>query len=331
MKPSIPTPLRSHVTENAPSPAPISTITARAAKRAGLRVDFAIAGVSKSGSSFLHETLMANGAISMPAREVFELHSQHYDGSVFPKLAQELDHTKITGIKRPNLIFDLNALNRLRAVPGDTKIIIQMRDPVVRAISHFFHLRRYSQVRFASLDEMVEALIEGELGALGGKAYDIEAESRYADVIAQIRFLFGNDRVTLLSFEHMKAKPQSTADQVCDFIGAPPAPVPQLPSIPQKVIYADDWQKLWASSCQLEGICDEDGLVVAYRKRPLAANRQRRIDDIRHRAHDFYDSTKPSLTRQQRERLQIHFRDEYKFLEREGFTMTELDRLTTIA
>ena len=292
----------------------------------GIRLDFVIAGISKSGTSFLHECLMANPGISMPPREVIAFHPRYHGRTAIRELAAELDHSLTTGIKRPNYLHDYRAMNLLRRFSCG-RVIVVLRDPVVRAISHFFHLRRYSQISFVPFEEMVDALTSGDIAHLNGEAFEIEAESRYSEAIANARRLFGADKVFLLSFEDMVADPIGACGRICAFLGVNPAPLPQLAAIPQKVIYAEDWQRLWAASSRLEGICNDEGIVVAYRRRPLSPSLQQTIDDLRAAAHAHYEDGKPRLSGAHLDRMREHFSSEYRFLDGEGMKTVELQRL----
>jgi hypothetical protein len=295
-----------------------------------IRLDFVIAGVSKSGTSFLHECLMANPAISMPAREVIAFHPRYHGRSIVQELAGELNQSLTTGIKRSNYLHDHGAMLLLHRFSCG-RVVVMIRDPVVRAVSHFFHLRRYAQVSFVAVEQMVEALVSGDITQLNGVAFEIETESRYSEAVAHARRLFGEGNVLLVSFEDLKSNPIDVCGRVCDFLGVKPAPLPQFSEIPQQVIYAENWQRLWAASCRLEGICNDEGIVVAYRERPLPPRLQRTIDDLRTAARAYYNDAKPLFSLTQLDQMRDYFSSEYLFLEREGMDMVELQSLRALA
>jgi hypothetical protein len=111
-------------------------------------------------------------------------------------LERELDYSKLVGIKRPDLIFNFNALHNVRMVAGDSiKIIVLLRDPVARAISQFFHFRGLALIKFCSFRDFVDAILGGTLPSLGLRAHEIDAHSRYRDAIDNARRHFPAEMV----------------------------------------------------------------------------------------------------------------------------------------
>lgn len=299
--------------------------------KANLKLDFVIAGAPKSGTSFLHNWLLANPALSIPDREIVTFLPEFYSHQAVTALGNELDPAKIVGVKRPDYLFNFNAMHNLRETCGDVKIIAVLRDPVVRCISHFYHLRRYAFTPFVSFETFVETVLDGALPSFGVRGPQIEQHSFYEAAVQNARRLFGDGALHIINFEDLSRATKPTTAAVSRFIGVEPVEAPPMREIPQQVIYNDEWQKLWAAACREEGFCNEDGVVIGYRKRPLSKAREKRAEDYRHRAAQFREAEKPRFPRALLDALHAYFAPEYEFLAREGLTFAEFDRMRSNA
>ena len=296
-----------------------------------INFSFMIGGSSKSGTSFLHEALMKNPGIHLPPREVHEFLPGYFSPQCLTTLEKDLDYSKIVGIKRPDLIFNFNAIHNVRRIAGpDIKTIIILRDPVVRAISHFFHFRGLAQIKFCSFDAFADALTRGDLPSLGLRAHEIELHSRYREAIEHCKSLFGASNMLLINFEDLTTDPQTSTDRVCAFIGAAPSPVPEMPFIPQRVFYNESSQIYLARAARLEGYCGPHRAVVAYRQQPTSWPRRFMARRFREKA-SLQDNatTKPQFLSKALDRLKEHFLHEYAYAESLGLTFTELNSLVT--
>ena len=292
------------------------------------KLDFIIAGVSKSGTTFLHESLKSNEHISIPNREVTSFFPANFSRNSVDALLKELNTSNTCGIKRPDYIFNLNAMENIRSTCGGVKLIVCLRDPVVRAISHFYHFRAIGQVRMCSFETFAEAILNDDLACLGPRAHEIGVQSCYGDAIENARRLFGQNNVLLLNFEALIREPEGALTKACHFLQIPRHELPRMPLVPQKVNYSEYWQRWNAQACRFEGICNEDNVVIAYRKQPLSKVRTVLADCCRMIAYAGKRSPeKPPFSAVWLDRLQEHFASVYSFLDAQGMALEELSHL----
>jgi hypothetical protein len=139
--------------------------------------------------------------------------------------------------------------------------------------------------------------------------------------------LFGRQNVLVESFESLVENPAATVTRVCRFLNVPPHAAPRLPFIPQKVNYSEHWQKWQSYAARLEGVCDEAGIVIGYR-RNASAPRRHLAALCRWRARNKHEAgEKSGLSVESLERLQHHFRFLYAYLATLGIKFHELDDL----
>jgi len=105
-----------------------------------------------------------------------------------------------------------NCLSRLSAALDEPKIIYLIRDPIVRAVSHYIH-----EWTMGTLTEDFDtALAENS---------ELVAYGRYGSQIAPFVDTFGSQNILLLSFDLLECKPQQALEQVCSFLGYTKTPV----------------------------------------------------------------------------------------------------------
>ncbi len=110
--------------------------------------DFIIIGAQKSGTTSLYNYMIQHPSILVASKKeihYFDIRYQNGDlwyRSHFPFSFVAKKKTSITGEASPYYLFHPHALTRIRQVIPETKIIILLRNPVDRAISHFFHEKK---------------------------------------------------------------------------------------------------------------------------------------------------------------------------------------------
>ena len=110
--------------------------------------DFVIIGAQKSGTTSLYRYMIQHPSILAASKKeihYFDIRYQNGDlwyRSHFPFSVLTKNRTFITGEASPYYLFHPHALTRMRQVIPKTKIIILLRNPVDRAISHFFHEKK---------------------------------------------------------------------------------------------------------------------------------------------------------------------------------------------
>jgi hypothetical protein len=180
-----------------------------------------------------------------------------------------LDVAPITGEATPYYLFHPRAAERAATVVGHAKVVVLLRDPVVRTHSH--HAER---CRNGTEPLDFEAALEAEAGRLAGERERMDrdprynsfahqhqsyvAQSRYAASLARWKEHFPREQLLVLCSEELYADPERELRRVHTFLGLPHERPPDLsprnaveraemaPSLRRQLqsVFADDLREL---------------------------------------------------------------------------------------
>ena len=199
--------------------------------------NFIILGAQKSGTTSLYAYLTQHPHIAPAAvKEIHYFDLQFDKGpewyySQFPTAA-ERGH-KITGEASPYYIFHPQVPQRIYDLCPEVKLIILLRNPVDRAISHYYY---YIKIKYESLSfEEAIALeperLKGELEKLLADptyfSYEHQHHSYlsrgiYADQLPAWMKLFPKEQLLILKSEDLYTNPAAGYNSVLEFLGLPP-------------------------------------------------------------------------------------------------------------
>ncbi|MBZ2188146.1 sulfotransferase domain-containing protein [Alcanivorax sp. JB21] len=196
-----------------------------------------IAGTQKGGTTSLFDYLSQHPEMAPSFRK--EVH--FFDGGLnpavdrykkglrwyranFPLAAAVAD--KVVYEASPLYLFSPVAAPRIQKAFPDTKIIILLRNPVERAISHYFHQKRKGR----ETREADEALLDNEdfvrqaLESGDFKNYDFikksyKARGKYYEQLKRYYELFPSEQILVLSSEEFFAEPDRVLSEVFRFCG----------------------------------------------------------------------------------------------------------------
>lgn len=206
--------------------------------------DFLIIGAQKSGTTFLFSALLNSEHVLSPALKEVQYFSVNYAKgenwyrSLFPgrKEILELEKQNGTGVRTgeasPFYLYYPYAAERAHALLPNLKIIAVLRDPVDRAISHYYHSKAWG---FESLP--IDEAFAAEASRL---APDKERMGRDAEYIGQsfsnhsyvdrghyARQLkvwekyFSREQMLILDSRKLFGDTQETLNTVCEFLAIP--------------------------------------------------------------------------------------------------------------
>lgn len=225
-------------------PAPLRPRLRRALRRAWFPVrratacsrplpDFIIPGAMKAGTTSLFRYLAQHPRI-LPS-SVKEVH--YFDASPergeawyrahFP-LARRRPPGSLSGEASPYYLFDPRVAERMAALIPKVKLVVLLRDPTERAISHYLHAVRMG---FETLP-LFEALQaeEGRMASLPARERDArptrvwhsyKSRGHYAEQLARYLEHFPSDQILVLPSEPFFEDPRPTLATVLDFLGLP--------------------------------------------------------------------------------------------------------------
>jgi hypothetical protein len=212
--------------------------------------DFLIIGAQRCGTTSLYRYLEKHpqviGAAPSKGVHYFDVHherSLRWYRAHFPTRRRRHRAGKgaVTGEASPYYVFHPHGPDRVRAAVPNVRLILMLRDPVVRAFS------QYQQEYARGFDdaETFEQALELEPGRLAGErermladpGYDSPAMQHYAYVargeyamqLEAWRARFDPDQLLVIQAEEFFADPGTTYGSVLEFLGLPvPARPPQF-------------------------------------------------------------------------------------------------------
>ena len=192
-------------------------------------------GAQKAGTTTLHSLLARQQQFFLPAcKEVhyFSLHysqglewyGQHFDGA---------EPSQLLGEITPYYLFHPQAAKRIHnALGSGVKIVILLRDPVARTLSHYWHARRHG---FEALD--LENALAAEPQRLMGaervlrrndgrhqshQEHSYVSRSLYRLQVERFWALFGREQVLVIPSEPFFVDPWPTLQRLGQFLQLEP-------------------------------------------------------------------------------------------------------------
>jgi hypothetical protein len=192
--------------------------------------DFIIIGAQRAGTTSLYSHLSKHPAI-IPSlcKEIhyFDVNPhrpQWWYRAHFPRRSQmrgESGELRITGEATPRYLYHPGADERLHALLPKAKLIVLLRNPADRALSHYFFLKG-KDAPLSALHEAVEREAETLSSNTASSAEKGESYLRrglYAEQLERWLRLFPREQMLVLQSERFLAEPRETLAQVQSFLG----------------------------------------------------------------------------------------------------------------
>jgi hypothetical protein len=215
--------------------------------------DFLIIGAQKAGTTALYSYLREHPAIAGPPWKEVSFFDRHfwrgdawYRGH-FPnrlylrRVRARAGVEPIVGEASPSYVFHPLAPQRVAALVPDVRLIVLVRNPVDRALSHYHHEVALGRepLPFEDALEQEDARLEGELERMLEPRYfshawwnfTYRARGRYAEQLERWLEIFPRERLLVVPSEDLLDRPAETYGQVLDFLGAPPHELGSYPRV----------------------------------------------------------------------------------------------------
>ncbi|MDT0575930.1 sulfotransferase domain-containing protein [Croceicoccus sp. F390] len=216
---------------------PVRFIARRATAHMRVLPDFLLVGGMKCGTSSMFRSLSRHSMIEPPFRK--EVHyfstgwqqgkSHSWYRAHFPRKSSVHDGS-ITGEACPAYLFHPTAMARCAMVVPDARIIVILRDPVERAISHYFHEVRMGRERL-TIDKAM-AVEEERMASIspGSECHDraaaemylhasYKAQGIYVDQLERLYASYPASRVLVMKSEEIFVSPQQEVERALAFLG----------------------------------------------------------------------------------------------------------------
>jgi hypothetical protein len=198
--------------------------------------DFLIVGAQKCGTSSLHAYLSEHPqVISSRVKEVhfFDRHyakgtrwyrSNFQRSATIQRREQQIGKPVLAFEATPCYLFHPLAAQRIAQLIPQAKLIVLLRDPTVRAYSHYRHMvqRGRETLDFAEAIQQEAARLQGGYDSLSHSRFSYLARGLYKAQLETYFQFFPRDRVLILKSERLFNDPQGEYDKVLAFLELEP-------------------------------------------------------------------------------------------------------------
>lgn len=238
---------------------------------------FFIGGAPKCGTTSLANALARHPRVFIPPQKelsFFHCDSYHQGLDAYARYFDEARSDQTAGEATPDYLASDVAAERIRECLPRSRHVFVVREPVERALSHYWF--RWNSGRET---RALERVIDDELASPGAlRAGYVLKHGLYSEQIARYRALFGHDHVQVLLFEELIARPDAALRAVCEFLGVPPVlealPKDNAARAPRSLTVARGLSAFTKSDGALKQVLRE--LVPAGARRTI----RRRLQDV---------------------------------------------------
>lgn len=201
----------------------------------GIWPNLYIVGAAKCGTNSLYEQLKKHPKVFFPQRK-----EPHYfttppasmsdasdlnmdlrrcgDPGMYQRLYEGANGATILGDASVSYLWDPKAARRIHDVCPEARILIILRDPVVRAHSHYLNSRRDRVEPEPSFFKALQLeLKQGEANWFTSRLYI--APGLYYEQVDRYLKVFGRDQVLILLFDELQKNPHELFARVAEHIG----------------------------------------------------------------------------------------------------------------
>lgn len=199
------------------------------------KVNFVIAGTQKGGTSALGAYLRRHPHIGMPERR--EVHffdnervfqsplKRHFAYAIYHAHFDPRPEHRISGERTPIYMYWMDAPPRMWHYNPDLKLIIILRDPSLRAYSHW-NMERHRGAEKLSFGEAIRREAERCREALPWqhRVFSYVDRGFYTHQLRRLWMYFPRRQTLILRNEELRAHPNETLRVVTDFLDVDPLP-----------------------------------------------------------------------------------------------------------
>ena len=206
--------------------------------------DFIVIGAQKCGTTSLYRYLTGcDGVVRPQSKEVHYFDVNYALGidwyrSHFPRLRARRGR-RITGEASPYYVFHPEAPARVREAVPSVRLIVMLRDPAERAVSHYHHEVARGREPLALPDalEREPERLRGEVERMAAdpayasfehRHFSYLARGVYADQLERWCSLFAPEQLLVLHSERFFAAPREELRRTLDFLEVNSEPPPNL-------------------------------------------------------------------------------------------------------
>ena len=187
-----------------------------------------IIGGMKCGTTTLNAWLRCHPEVAFSAIKEIHFFDQNYEKgsdwyrSFFPIWERLLGAKCVLGATPAYLFRASVVAERMHRLVPEARLIVMLRDPVKRAISHYGH-----RVRNGEEDRSIEEALLSDYGRAVGSDNSYKTRGLYADQIQTFRKFYVDHQIMVIKSEDFFAKPEPIYAAVLNFLGVSQRPLPE--------------------------------------------------------------------------------------------------------
>ena len=186
------------------------------------RIDFAIVGAQKCGTTTLDAMLRAHPQIVMCQRKEAHFFDQPTcdDYEAYHKLFPPVSPGEIAGEASPSYLYVDGAIENLQRYSPSVKTVVILRNPATRAFSHWNMLRMRGEIDLPFGEAIrQEAKLVGTPGDRNTKKFAFLGRGRYSDQLKRLRANFPANQCFISKFETFFSDLETSTDALLAFLG----------------------------------------------------------------------------------------------------------------
>ena len=208
--------------------------------------DFLILGAQKAGTTALYSYLRRHPSITGPSWKEVSYFDRHYARGEawyrgnFPNKART--RGKLVGEASPSYVFHPLAPQRVRELVPEARLVVLVRNPIDRALSHYQHEVALGREPLSFEDALAaedERLRGEEERLLADPRYfsrewwshTYQARGRYAEQLERWLAVFPQEQLLIVPSDDLADDPAGAHARVLDFLGAPPQRLESYPRV----------------------------------------------------------------------------------------------------
>ena len=193
--------------------------------------DFLIVGAQKAGTTSLFNWLVESGFVQTPLfKEIGYFDSRWHWPIKYRGYFKTKQQDQLVGEATPSYLAFPEVPERVFDILGaNCKIVIVLRDPVDRAVSHYYHEcrlgfeKREMYRAMSEADNLINEAFEENTSASRRryilKHYSYIYRSEYSERLRPWFEKFDRTNISIIKSEDMFRKPRETVGSVADFLG----------------------------------------------------------------------------------------------------------------
>jgi hypothetical protein len=180
------------------------------------KVDIFIAGSQKTGSTWLYECFKEHPEIFVPMKDAIHFFTINHDlgNDWYHEWYENGDNNQIWCDATPSYIRDPEAAKRIFEYNPNAKIIFVLRNPIDRAFSHYWHMKRKGFISY-SFEDMLSYNGVGNIDLFQMWFYS----SRYSYLIDPYLAIFPKEQIFFSLFDQLQEDPKTYLKSIFKFCG----------------------------------------------------------------------------------------------------------------